>query len=603
MATLSRSSTTSRSPQNNDSFFSAVKPRNLRLRSKSFTQSPLRRQRSETNLIHRRRPSFESNQTPAKLPPPPPLPAGPVTNASFFTQQPNASSLLTVEEPASIMGGTSSIDSAGSEDEEDDDDDDEQECAMAGNDATSQCYGDNGNSNSKSNSFRQESMTTTEIPPPHKRSSSGSNHRSLATTFMDKLTLRSPKRTKSTVGLRKPLYDDGSNTIYPPPQYHASSERDQYGFVKGSQWLSLEDYREFEKVYQPIAARRLKKWRQLLSENNNHWPQPSSKFKRYIRKGIPPELRGPAWFHYSGAEQKMANNPGVYQTYVRKAEKMGLQNEFLDIIERDLHRTFPDNIKYKSTSETSEGYADVPAIQALRRVLSAFSLYSPNIGYCQSLNYIAGMLLLFMEEEQAFWTFCVTVNDILPPNVYDVTMEGANIDQTILMMLLSERCPHLWNRAEGHGMPTTSLVTSHWFLTLFINILPTEAVLRVWDCLFYEGQRALFRVALAIFKLNEHEILEVNDSLEIFQVVQNMPKRMIDCHKLMDATYNRYASLTRISQQDLDRRRALIKARRDERHKSKSGNRKLKRGTVRGTIIHKAMEARRLVERAKTVRR
>lgn len=96
------------------------------------------------------------------------------------------------------------------------------------------------------------------------------------------------------------------------------------------------------------------------------------------------------------------------------------------------------------------------------------------------------MLLLFLEEEQAFWTFCVTVNDILPPNVYDVTMEGANIDQTILMMLLSERCPHLWNRvsegkafwdcegAEGHGMPTTSLVTSHWFLTLFINILPTE---------------------------------------------------------------------------------------------------------------------------------
>lgn len=30
----------------------------------------------------------------------------------------------------------------------------------------------------------------------------------------------------------------------------------------------------------------------------------------------------------------MASNPGVYRTYVRKAEEMGLQNEFLDIIER-----------------------------------------------------------------------------------------------------------------------------------------------------------------------------------------------------------------------------------------------------------------------------
>lgn len=30
----------------------------------------------------------------------------------------------------------------------------------------------------------------------------------------------------------------------------------------------------------------------------------------------------------------------------------------------------------------------------------------------------------------------------------------------------------------------------------------------------------LFRVALAIFKLNEQKILEVDDPLEVFQVVQ-----------------------------------------------------------------------------------
>ena len=155
--------------------------------------------------------------------------------------------------------------------------------------------------------------------------------------------------------------------------------------------------------------------------------------------------------------------------------------------ETDLHRTFPDNIRFKSaTAVNGEGgnrRNDVPAIQSLRRVLSAFSLYAPEIGYCQSLNYIAGLLLLFMDEEDAFWTFVVLVQDILPPNIYDVTMEGANIDQTVLMMLLSERCPHIWNRisngksfweCEEAEMPTITLVTSHWFLTLFINILPIE---------------------------------------------------------------------------------------------------------------------------------
>lgn len=163
----------------------------------------------------------------------------------------------------------------------------------------------------------------------------------------------------------------------------------------------------------------------------------------------------------------------------------------------DLHRTFPDNIRFcakspdTADSDNHNGLKnsadnEVPVIQALRRLLAAFSVYSPAIGYCQSLNYIAGLLLLFMDEEDAFWTFTVIVHDILPPNIYDVTMEGANIDQTVLMKLISERFPRIWNRigggktfelceqSDGNGLPTTSLVTSHWFLTLYINILPIE---------------------------------------------------------------------------------------------------------------------------------
>lgn len=41
-------------------------------------------------------------------------------------------------------------------------------------------------------------------------------------------------------------------------------------------------------------------------------------------------------------------------------------------------------------------------IKSLRRVLVAFSLYNPKIGYCQSMNFLAGLLLLFMDEEKTF---------------------------------------------------------------------------------------------------------------------------------------------------------------------------------------------------------
>jgi hypothetical protein len=122
-------------------------------------------------------------------------------------------------------------------------------------------------------------------------------------------------------------------------------------------------------------------------------------------------------------------------------------------------------------------------------LLLAFSVYSPQIGYCQSLNYLAGFFLLFLETEQeAFWMLVTTIHDFMPENMYDTTMEGAHLDQWVLMMFIEEKLPLVWEKFQGSmvpdKLPAISLVTSHWFLTLFINILPIETVLRIWDCFF-----------------------------------------------------------------------------------------------------------------------
>ncbi|KAF9141880.1 hypothetical protein BGX30_003883 [Mortierella sp. GBA39] len=354
-------------------------------------------------------------------------------------------------------------------------------------------------------------------------------------------------------------------------------ERDQYGFKKESQWLSQHDFVIFETYYIPIMERRRQKWAIFMNDSAGELPPRSAKLKRYIRKGIPPALRGEAWFHYSGAEDKCKANPGLFKRLVAQAKAKGAANEHAEVIERDLHRTFPENINFKSqiTKQQDGGTTlsteNVAAIQSLRRVLLAFSLHSPTIGYCQSLNYIAGMLLLFMNEEQSFWTLSVIIQNFLPEGMYDVTMEGANIDQAVLMTLIMERLPTIWAKFsggatsvemdEGPGLPTVTLVTSHWFLTLFINILPVESILRVWDCFFYEGRKILFRVALTILRMHESEISKIDDPLEVFQVVQNIPKRLIDCHKLMEACFKRMGSFD-LTTKDIDRRYDGFRAKR-----------------------------------------
>ena len=62
---------------------------------------------------------------------------------------------------------------------------------------------------------------------------------------------------------------------------------------------------------------------------------------------------------------------------------------------------------------------------------------------------------------------------------------------------------------------------THWFMTLFSTKMPLELTLRIWDIFFIEGKKILYRVVLAIMKLNEKELLKgdfekINNQLSLF---------------------------------------------------------------------------------------
>ena len=60
-------------------------------------------------------------------------------------------------------------------------------------------------------------------------------------------------------------------------------------------------------------------------------------------------------------------------------------------IEKDLERTFPDNPSF------SKGK---PSYTKLFKILRAISVHSPELGYVQGFNFLAGHLLKFIQDEE-----------------------------------------------------------------------------------------------------------------------------------------------------------------------------------------------------------
>ncbi|AMD20325.1 HDL419Wp [Eremothecium sinecaudum] len=365
------------------------------------------------------------------------------------------------------------------------------------------------------------------------------------------------------------------------------SHYDRYGFKKQSPYIAEGEYNTWWEQYSKYCVRRKHKWKALLAksglavvnDNPDRFPSRSEKLKRYVRKGIPAEWRGNAWWYFARGQEKLNKNKGVYDKLLARMEEPNDHPSLkdLDVIERDLNRTFPDNIHFQRPPDSEE---EAPMIKSLRRVLVAFSIYNPRIGYCQSMNFLAGLLLLFMDEERAFWML-VTITSRYLPGVHNVNLEGVNVDQGVLLLCIKEYLPEFWNRIYPasypkkatnsndflYRLPPMTLCTASWFMSCFVGTVPIETTLRIWDCLFYEESHILFKISLSIIKLSEPEFPQRqrrtknkdDEDMEIFQIIQTFPKSLIDPNEIFDKViFKKRLRFNSLNQEEIDRCRKYV---------------------------------------------
>ncbi|XP_037542119.1 growth hormone-regulated TBC protein 1-A-like [Nematolebias whitei] len=173
---------------------------------------------------------------------------------------------------------------------------------------------------------------------------------------------------------------------------------DPYGFERRD---DFEPYKEMMNEYVAVLNRRSKRWSKLLQDKPT--VEKNITVKRYVRKGVPNEHRAKIWMAASGAQEQLEAKPGYYQSLLEMEHDAKLK----ETIHTDMHRTFPDNILFKSRAE--EGLQ-----KALYNVLLAYGHHNQTVGYCQGMNFIAGYLMIITkDEEQSFWLMDALLGRIL----------------------------------------------------------------------------------------------------------------------------------------------------------------------------------------------
>lgn len=238
-------------------------------------------------------------------------------------------------------------------------------------------------------------------------------------------------------------------------------------------------------------AEREKKWGQMLSSKET-WTKLRMKnlnvLRRRCYKGIPIGHRGQAWYTLINAEQTKNKFP---KEYYKSLLRETANNDFCNQIDMDINRCFRSHILYEGR------YSDGQS--ALFNILRAYSIHDKEVGYCQGMCEIAALFLMFMPEENAFWTLVEFLNgqNFAMRAIFLPGFPALHVSLYCHDELIRLNLPKLHAKFQDQNI-TSVMYATKWFITLFIELIPFEFYIRVWDVIFFEGVEIIHTFALRL---------------------------------------------------------------------------------------------------------
>lgn len=203
------------------------------------------------------------------------------------------------------------------------------------------------------------------------------------------------------------------------------------------------------------------------------------------------------------------------------------------IAEADLPKRMFDSERKQSDTSTPSSADDADSRVALeakiRRVLRAYVMYNPRVGYCQGMNFLVRLLMEVAEDESdVFWLFVGLSEPANNRNIYE---PGLSVLQPFigkLEMLITKQMPELHVHMQREGVHVAAF-SARWFLTLFSSFetFGPKLVIRLLDIFVIDGWRIMLSMALVV--LDElRELLLFSDLEDMLRILQFPRTLMIE---------------------------------------------------------------------------
>jgi len=194
-----------------------------------------------------------------------------------------------------------------------------------------------------------------------------------------------------------------------------------------------------------------------------------------------------------------------------------LDDKVASDIEKDVLRTYFEISYFKAEGRT-----------ALTNVLKCLALDDPEVGYCQGINFVVGLLLLISggQEAETFAFYAAlrkvrgwrTLYVVGFPGLWELTYQWR--------ALFKEKDRELYKHFKAQGVQEGLWLTK-CVMTIFAVEVPLALVVRLWDLVLCNDQDIFLKVGWTIIETIRSEV-QGKDLSVIAEILRSTSKRSFD---------------------------------------------------------------------------